>query len=348
MQARLAHVQAIVSLYQALGGGWLPKPSGSRRCTVNCPSRLERADDAARPRAAADRHRAGADRGRRARSYYVFYPRRAATAAAARPLRRRRPGAGAGGAGRARRRAGLSRRGRHRQGAQHRDRAPAGRRQAARRSASRKARTSRKATCWRASIRPPTRRSSTRRVAKKAQDEAQLANAKIDLDALREARRHQRHQQAAGRHPARAGRAIHRAGAVRPGRHRQRAGDARLHHHHRADRRPHRHPHGRRRQYRARLRRQFGDRRHHADPADLGACSACRSRTCRASTTPSPRVRWQVDAQRSDNDAVIDTRQAHRGRQPGRSVDRHGEAQGRIPQRQTCSSGPASSSTCGC
>jgi outer membrane protein TolC len=25
-QARLAHVLAIVSLYQALGGGWLPKP----------------------------------------------------------------------------------------------------------------------------------------------------------------------------------------------------------------------------------------------------------------------------------------------------------------------------------
>ena len=25
-QARLAHVQAIISLYQALGGGWLPKP----------------------------------------------------------------------------------------------------------------------------------------------------------------------------------------------------------------------------------------------------------------------------------------------------------------------------------
>jgi len=24
--ARLAHVQAVVSLYQALGGGWLPKP----------------------------------------------------------------------------------------------------------------------------------------------------------------------------------------------------------------------------------------------------------------------------------------------------------------------------------
>jgi outer membrane protein TolC len=26
VQARLAHVQAIVSLYQALGGGWHPKP----------------------------------------------------------------------------------------------------------------------------------------------------------------------------------------------------------------------------------------------------------------------------------------------------------------------------------
>ena len=26
VQARLAHVLAVVSLYQALGGGWLPKP----------------------------------------------------------------------------------------------------------------------------------------------------------------------------------------------------------------------------------------------------------------------------------------------------------------------------------
>jgi outer membrane protein TolC len=26
VQARLAHLQAVVSLYQALGGGWLPKP----------------------------------------------------------------------------------------------------------------------------------------------------------------------------------------------------------------------------------------------------------------------------------------------------------------------------------
>src|SRR6202142_1288782 len=28
VQARLAHVLAVVSLYQALGGGWLPKPLG--------------------------------------------------------------------------------------------------------------------------------------------------------------------------------------------------------------------------------------------------------------------------------------------------------------------------------
>ena len=49
-------------------------------------------------------------------------------------------------------------------------------------STSRKARTSRRATCWRASIRPPIRRTLDQAVAKKAQDEAQLANAKIDLE----------------------------------------------------------------------------------------------------------------------------------------------------------------------
>ena len=37
--ARLAHIQAIVSLYQALGGGWSPKPLDYHACTVNCPSR---------------------------------------------------------------------------------------------------------------------------------------------------------------------------------------------------------------------------------------------------------------------------------------------------------------------
>ena len=37
--ARLAHIQAIVSLYQALGGGWSPKPLDYHACTANCPSR---------------------------------------------------------------------------------------------------------------------------------------------------------------------------------------------------------------------------------------------------------------------------------------------------------------------
>ncbi len=32
-QARLARLQAIVSLYQALGGGWLPKPVETAECT---------------------------------------------------------------------------------------------------------------------------------------------------------------------------------------------------------------------------------------------------------------------------------------------------------------------------
>ena len=73
-------------------------------------------------------------------------------------------------------------------------------------------------------------------VAKKAQDEAQLANAKIDLARYEKLAATNAINKPAGRHPARAGRAKHRAGAVRPGRHRQRAGDAGLHHHHRAAR----------------------------------------------------------------------------------------------------------------
>ena len=60
------------------------------------------------------------------------------------------------------------------------------------------------------------------------------------------------------------------AGASRPGGDRQRAGDARLHHHRRADRRAHRPPPGRRGQHRARV-ELTGHRRHHADAADLGA-----------------------------------------------------------------------------
>jgi outer membrane protein TolC len=37
-QARLARLQAIVGLYQALGGGWHPKPREALKCTVSCQS----------------------------------------------------------------------------------------------------------------------------------------------------------------------------------------------------------------------------------------------------------------------------------------------------------------------
>ena len=50
-------------------------------------------------------------------------------------------------------------------------------------------------------------------VAKKAQDEAQLANTKIDLERYERLAATSRHQQTAGRHPTRAGRTEHRAGA---------------------------------------------------------------------------------------------------------------------------------------
>src|SRR5690348_3626095 len=78
-------------------------------------------------------------------------------------------------------------------------------------------------------------------IAKKAQDEAQLANRSRPL---RTTGCHCCHQQAAGGYATRTGRPEHRAGAGRPGCNRQRAGNARLHHHYRAARRPHRYPHG--------------------------------------------------------------------------------------------------------
>ena len=64
-------------------------------------------------------------------------------------------------------------------------------------------------------------------VAKKAQDEAQLANARIDLERYTRLAATNAGQQAAGRHPEGAGRAARGAGASRPGGDRQRARDAR-------------------------------------------------------------------------------------------------------------------------
>ena len=67
-------------------------------------------------------------------------------------------------------------------------------------------------------------------VAKKALDEAQLANAKRDLERYTHARR-QRRRAEDHRHPARAGRAARRADQVGRRGHRQRQGLPRLHHH---------------------------------------------------------------------------------------------------------------------
>ena len=83
----------------------------------------------------------------------------------------RRAGAGAGGPGQDRRRAVVSGRRRHRQGPQYRDGARRRSTAASSASISRKARTSSAATCSPRSIRPPTRPSSTRPIAKKALDE---------------------------------------------------------------------------------------------------------------------------------------------------------------------------------
>ena len=128
-----------------------------------------------------------------------------------------------------------------------------------------------KATCWPRSIPTTYQAQLDQAVAKKAQDEAQLANAKIDLDRYEKlAATNAINKQQADTQRALVAQldalvqadqaAIDNAKAI-----------AWLHHHRRADRRPHRHPHGRRRQYRARLRRRFGDRGDHPAAADLGA-----------------------------------------------------------------------------
>ena len=108
-------------------------------------------------------------------------------------------------------------------------------------------------------------------LAKKAQDAAQLANARNDLTRyLALAATNAINKQQADTQRALVAQ-YHRAGAGRPGGDRERAGDAELHHHHRADLRPHRHPHGGRRQLRARLRCLVRDRGDHPAQADHGA-----------------------------------------------------------------------------
>ena len=105
-------------------------------------------------------------------------------------------------------------------------------------------------------------------VAKKAQDEATLANARLDLARYtRLMTTNAVAQQQLDAQKATGG-AARSAGAARSGADRQRQGDPRLHQHRRADRRPHRHPPGRPGQHRARV--GFDrHRRHHPASADL-------------------------------------------------------------------------------
>ena len=106
-------------------------------------------------------------------------------------------------------------------------------------------------------------------VAKKAQDEATLANARLDLARYARLVDDQLGRAAATRHAEGDGGAARSAGEARSGADRQRQGDPRLHHHRGADPRPHRHPPGRPGQHRARVRCDR-HRRHHPAAADLG------------------------------------------------------------------------------
>ena len=112
--------------------------------------------------------------------------------------------------------------------------------------------------------------------AKKTQDEANLANAKLDLQRYATLAKQSLRHAAAARHAKCAGQSTDRADRGGCGGDRRRAGSARLHHDPRADLRPRRLPPRRRRQSRRR-RAADGDRR--------------RSRNCSRSPSCSPRPR---------------------------------------------------------
>ena len=89
----------------------------------------------------------------------------------------------------------------------------AGRRQADRDLVQRRPGRAARATCSPRSIPTTYQAQYDQAVAKKAQDEAQLANARLDLERYTRLAATNADQQAAGRHPARAGRAARGAGA---------------------------------------------------------------------------------------------------------------------------------------
>ena len=170
--ARLARLQAVLSLFQALGGaGFRPAWRRGRTCAMS-----SNGDHRAPHRRPRHRRRGGR----------LLHAALAADAGglegrpARRPARdRSRSGAGHGRAFAGR--AGLSRRRRHRAGAQHRDGALAGRRQDHRHLL--RGRAGRPAGFVLAKIDPTTYQAQyDQAVASKAKDEAQLANARVDFE----------------------------------------------------------------------------------------------------------------------------------------------------------------------
>src|SRR6185503_7196989 len=138
--------------------------------------------------------------------------------------------------------------------------------------------------------------------------------------------------EAAGRHAEGAGCAARSAGAGRPGRDRQREGDAELHQDCRADQRTCRHPPRRRRQSGAAGRRERS-RRYHGNPADLGAVQSA------AAAIPAGEQGFRQGPARCRRDGgrredVRGSRQAAGDRQPDGSDHRHDPHEGGIPQRE--------------
>ena len=169
-------------------------------------------------------------------------------------------------------------------------------------------------------------------VAKKAQDEATLANARLDLErytrlaATNAINKQQLDTQKALVNQLEATvrfdqAAIDNVRAVLV-----------LHRHRRADRRPHRHPADRRRQPGEGV-GHHRHRRHHPAAADLGVLQPAAAGAAGAQ----PRARGGRAAGRGARRRRQDRARPRQGggdRQPGRSDHRHGEDQGRVSQRQ--------------
>ena len=206
---------------------------------------------------------------------------------------------------------------------------------------------SRRAICWRRSIRVRCRRRSTRPVATRAKDQAQLESAKRDLERYQVLAPQNLASQQALDHAARAGRAAAGAAQGRPGDHRQRAHAARVRH--------------------------ASPRRSTAAPASAWStratsctpptppasswsrrssrsrsCSPCPKTCCRRSTRRWPRVRSPSRRCRATISTQLDTGTLALVDNQIDPVHRHDAPEGDLPEHRTMRSGRASSSTCAC